>query len=478
MKNQASKSKRHIDPRVFYRPFIELFWGFKQNTLPTLFLAVWVALACLFLFTNADLWLLGKLELMVLYPSHDAIRGIYGFALLGSGHLFWGLHRTGVFLRFERKLKAALGSAGLQNRLGQYPKLIFDKPLDAHTRKLRLTRAHLPVKDFETKKPHLEASLKIYIDSIIERRENGTVDILYANKPMPKVQKFPPLECFEKCQFQVGQTRSRSIICSLKQTPHLLIAGQTGGGKSTALRQIITTLYLRNQGMEFLLVDLKAGLEFQIFEDLPRVTVPLSVDQVGKKLELAGETLTKRMELLKGEKVKDIDAYNKKLSGKKAKLLNRVVIVVDEAAELFLAGDHASASEIQKIRRTLSRIARQGRACGLHLIVATQRPDAKALDPQVKANLTGIISFPMANLPSSMTILGCGRAAELPPISGRAIYKNGLDMVELQTPFLSVSDAESLLESSRQQGKAKALQPQKNAAIKLHEAAAEVDFGE
>ncbi len=112
---------------------------------------------------------------------------------------------------------------------------------------------------------------------------------------------------------------------------------------------------------------------------------------------------------------------------------------------MFLAGNHANSKEIQAARGILSRIARLGRAVGVHLVVATQRPDTRALDSQVKANLTGVICFQMMNDASSISVLGVGRASDLPRVPGSAIWKNGMDMLEVQTPFLGAEEAETLL---------------------------------
>lgn len=107
------------------------------------------------------------------------------------------------------------------------------------------------------------------------------------------------------------------------------------------------------------------------------------------------------------------------------------------------------ANSAQKAKSQAIKIAAQGRAVGIHLIIATQRPDVRAVDGQIKANLSGMLAFQMPNHASSMTILDNTRAAHLPKIGGRAIWKTGLEMVELQTPFLTFEEATKLLEPHR-----------------------------
>lgn len=123
--------------------------------------------------------------------------------------------------------------------------------------------------------------------------------------------------------------------------------------------------------------------------------------------------LSDRLEILKVNKCKDISEYSKKPKTERVlpkdltenKLhFSRHIIVIDEAAELFLGGGKNLIADVQSISRYAARIAAQGRAVGIHLVIATQKPDAKAINGQIKANLTGIISFPMATLGASLSI--------------------------------------------------------------------------
>lgn len=223
--------------------------------------------------------------------------------------------------------------------------------------------------------------------------------------------------------------------------------------------------------MKFTIIDLKGTVESQFFEGRERIGVPDTMDNALYALDSLSQTIDYRLKLLKANGCKDALDYFRKSRKERHLLkppsnrvevgLNRHLVVVDEAAEMFLAGEGRSTSSIQKARSVLSRIARQGRAIGIHLIVATQRPDARALDTQIKANLTGVLCFPMANDASSILVLGNGRATDLPSVPGRAIWKMGRDMVEVQTPLLTTHEMLSLFgESPRDRSISKKSEPQ------------------
>lgn len=436
------------------RPWIEIAEGIRSGTIPwnaCLSLCIVLQLGLQF---GVDRALLAGTPLIWFHSTPDRYL-FYYFLIAAIPFVGWGIVQAGRKRQLTTRLTKVFDACGLKNKLGKFPNFIFDRPIDSSTRKLRLTRAVLDLHDFEKAKGALEGGLQVYIDEFREHRERGTVDVIYSPYPMPDKYVFGPPERLKRATFLIGTTRSQEITASLDSVPHLLVAGQTGGGKSTFLRQFITTQFLNDTKAEFLLVDLKGGMEFQIFEKLPRVTVPQSTKTAIHKIETLSEALDERMKFLKSLRCKDIQEFFEKKkqqtlpSNIKAIRLNRHFVVIDEAAEMFLAGHHASGQDVQKAKRALSKVARQGRAVGFHLIVATQRPDSRALDPQIKANLPGALCFQMANDISSITVIGNGRATDLPAIPGRAIWKVSKDMLEVQTPYLSTEEADGLLQPFR-----------------------------
>jgi len=256
----------------------------------------------------------------------------------------WGFYRVSLKLKLVRKLTEIFKAANLKTPTGKLPSVIFDLPLDEWTRKLRLKRTNLPLQSFEASKPTLESGLQVFIDEIKENRAAGTVDIIYSHHEMPKQVILDKTIETPKDTYFVGETRARKIECNLNDSPHLLIGGQTGGGKSTFLRQLITTLYVKNPFYNFILIDLKAGLEFQIFENLKRAKIVSNAETTMGQLKKLEAMLNYRLAALKENKTKDINDYLKLPKDRivdTSKLPNsspmvRTITVIDEAAELFL----------------------------------------------------------------------------------------------------------------------------------------------
>lgn len=477
--NRHTKALSEIDWKVFSsniwfvasQPLKEIYDGLRTKTMPLGQCLIASSFVCWTMVFHWDFLFLKMLKLNTFYPIR--FHWLYAMFLISSPFWLWGLWKTGQRRSLITKLTEIFMATGLKNKLGHLPGFLFDAPLDQFSRKLRLSRAYLPMEDFHKAKSSLESALQIYIDEIRENREEGTVDITYAHTPMPSLVDLKDIATLKDCTFAVGNTRSTPMNVSLRDYPHILVAGHTQSGKSTFLRQMITTLYLNNTRAEFVLIDLKEGLEFQLFERLPRVNVLTTVGEAAREMDLIQETLNERMRFLKEHGLKDIDALELKIREKKddkevqslARRMPRKIIVVDEAADMFISGGGGKADEIQTGRRVLTQVARKGRAVGLHLILATQRPDVQSLDSQVKANLPGILAFRMSNMHSSMTILDNGRAADLPLIKGRAIWKQGGELLEVQTPFLTTEKADELLSKFREPAESQTSKPSKQKGL-------------
>jgi len=430
--------------RTASKPFREVLQGCRTGAVPWRNCII-ATLGIQFLFfLKLDRIVLLNLGLAGLYPRNQNLYLLYYYFWISFPLLAWGTYRAFLSSRLTERLSTVFRSIGLQNRLGKLPNLIYDVPLDEVTRKLRLSMSALPLSEFQKCKPSLESALHVFIDEMREDRVKGAIDIIYSHSPMPEALTLKEYKSYHASEFTVGTTRSKLVRATLTDVPHLLVAGQTGGGKSTFLRHFITSLYLSDKHAKFTLIDLKGGLEFQLFENLPRITVSGDMAGAVELLKEIDEAVKNRMKLLKENKCKDIGEYRR--SGKAgARSLPREVIVVDEAAEMFLTSALAAADKVRAAKEILSRVARQGRSLGIHLVIATQRPDSRALDPQIKANLPGVLCFQMVNDISSITVLGTGRATDLPPVPGRGIWKTSNATLEIQTPNLPTERADTLL---------------------------------
>ena len=461
--------------RLVGEVFSELYYGIKQRTFPLIPVMLLGCILGLCILTSLDLHLWKLVGLDAIRPESGILFKLYGLASITCGFWAWCLWQLALKRRMTKRLTQVFLNSGLRTVTGKLPAYVFDRPIDAETRKLRLKRMGISAKKFKEAIPEVEGDLQVFVDEIRENRIGGTVDVIYSHHEMPENVRFADIEDVPKDAIIVGQSRANKLQVNLEQVPHILVAGQTGGGKSTFLRQMIATLYLRNDHTQFALVDLKGGLEFQIFKDLPRVDVIDSAGGALSCLESLNANLDDRIKTLAANRVKDFPAFVAIEKQKRiypegvspGALKGRRVIVIDEVAELFLAGGAVNAEQSKRASEIVSRLSRLGRAPGIHLVLGTQRPDKRALDTQIKANLPGKLCFQMADTASSMVVLNNARARDLPGIPGRAIWQSGLTMVEVQTPILGVEEANVLLAQHRETKatQAPSLQPSQPAVV-------------
>lgn len=230
----------------------------------------------------------------------------------------------------------------------------------------------------------------------------------------------------------VGDHRS-AHRADLAAYPHVLVGGTSGGGKSNMINHIISSLMRLTDPSEikFILIDLKR-LEFNFYKDAPHLYCPIitSIEGAIERLEECLEELFKRADLLGAVEVKELSVYNERFPDK---AMPRIIVIIDEFAELMLSEDKKMATRVEKL---VERISNLGRAIGIHLIVCTQRPAVQVLPNTIKGNMPLILATRVPTPAHSNVILGLADAARIPKIPGRMIYLAG-DLQQIQTPYIT-----------------------------------------
>lgn len=186
----------------------------------------------------------------------------------------------------------------------------------------------------------------------------------------------------------------------MKDMPHLLIAGQTGSGKSVGMNGFLISLLLRNSPAELrmIMVDPKR-VELGVYNGIPHLLAPVinHPDKALNALKWCVAEMIRRYDLLTEARARNLGEYNAKV-GKEEKM-PAIVIVIDELADLMMSGNK------KEVENAIARIAQMARAVGIHLIVATQRPSVDVITGLIKANIPSRIAFTVASQVDSRTIL-------------------------------------------------------------------------
>ncbi len=238
--------------------------------------------------------------------------------------------------------------------------------------------------------------------------------------------------------------------CNLQKMPHLLVAGATNSGKSVCLNSIIISLIYKTspEDLKLILIDPKR-VEFAQYNNIPHLLIPniiVDADKAINAFSWAIDEMERRFQVLMDARVRNIDEYNSSqyVKQNKTEKMPFIVIIVDELADLMSVSKKEAEEKIM-------RLAQKARACGIHLILATQRPSVDVITGTIKANFPSRIAFSVTNFQDSRTILDQGGAEKLLG-KGDMLYapSDVAEPIRIQGCFVSTKEVENIVDFVRE----------------------------
>ncbi len=247
-----------------------------------------------------------------------------------------------------------------------------------------------------------------------------------------------------KLSFAVGKDIGGDcIVGNIAKLPHMLIAGTTGSGKSVCMNSLILSLLYkaRPDEVKFIMIDPKM-VELGIYSGIPHMLTPVVTEpkKAAGALQWAVVEMLKRYRLFSEAGVRDIDGYNRHCESTGEARLAQVVVVIDELADLMMI----AAKEVEE---SICRVAQMGRAAGMHLVVATQRPSADVITGLMKANIPSRIAFAVSSAMESRIIMDQSGAEKLVGMGDMLYSPLGAGKpTRVQGAFVSDEERERVIE--------------------------------
>ena len=294
----------------------------------------------------------------------------------------------------------------------------------------------------------------------------STIGIEVANDNVSMVtfreimEKIPINKAPNKLLAALGKNIMGEVIwCEINKTPHMLVAGATGSGKSVCINGIICSILMRAKPDEvkMILVDPKK-VELGVYNGIPHLMCPVVTDpkKANVALKKVVAEMDRRYEDFSEHHVRNIEGYNNYVEKKnktlpddeQLKKMPYIVVIVDELADLMLVAG-------KEVEASIMRITQLARAAGIHLIVATQRPSTNVITGVIKANIPSRIAFTVSSNVDSRTILDAGGAEKLLGRGDMLFLANGeIAPQRIQGSFITDDEIEKLVNFTVQQQKA------------------------
>jgi S-DNA-T family DNA segregation ATPase FtsK/SpoIIIE len=270
---------------------------------------------------------------------------------------------------------------------------------------------------------------------------NASIDTIYLREILES-------EIFQESSSPLTVALGKDIvgnpfITDIKKLPHLLIAGTTGSGKSVGINAMILSLLYRNDPdqLKLMLIDPKM-LEFAAYEDIPHLITPVITEPakaIAALANMVGE-MERRYKLMADARTKNIDNYNEKVKKTGDEAFPYIVVVIDELADLMMSGG-------KDVELSIARLAQKSRACGIHLVVATQRPSVDVVTGMIKANLPSRLSYRVGSRIDSKVILDAmGADSLLGRGDGLFTPPGSTGLVRIHAPWNTEDEIEKIVE--------------------------------
>jgi len=262
-----------------------------------------------------------------------------------------------------------------------------------------------------------------------------------------------------KLSFSLGKDIGGDcIVGNIAKMPHLLIAGTTGSGKSVCMNSLIMSILYkaRPDEVRFIMIDPKM-VELGIYNGIPHLYVPVVTDpkKAAGALQWSVVEMLKRYRLFSEIGVRDLESYNRHCVANGEDKLPQVVIIIDELADLMMIAS-------KEVEESICRVAQMGRAAGMHLVVATQRPSADVITGLMKANIPSRIAFAVSSSLESRIILDQTGAEKLVGMGDMLFSPVGIGKpMRIQGAFVSDDERENVIQFIKEG----AIQPENNTEL-------------
>lgn len=255
-----------------------------------------------------------------------------------------------------------------------------------------------------------------------------------------------------KLSFAIGKDiAGQAVVGNIAKLPHLLIAGTTGSGKSVCMNSLIISLLYKSDPDEVKLIMIDPKMvELGVYNGIPHLYIPVVTDpkKAAGALQWAVTEMLKRYRLFSELGVRSLEAYNEHLAENGQPKMPSIVIVIDELADLMLVAS-------KDVEESICRVAQMGRAAGMHLVIATQRPSADVITGLMKANIPSRIAFAVSSALESRIILDNAGAEKLIGMGDMLYAPIGCGKpLRVQGAFVSDDERDSIVQFIKRQSTA------------------------